>query len=204
MLVPPSYVIDEKKGIDGAYTWEDECDIADLPAWIGERLQKPETEISAAKRSPVDRSHLEDLLRHCGSASTSRNDWRDIVAAIRNTNIENDDDEAKRLDIALAWSRGDYAPDGVTPGNYDGDDAVVECFESMPPKADGVGYGTILHAARQGGYTGPSAVPVQTAAEVFAGAAIDRSNAPEEREPGIIVLRSEAVQNARKAAMLAH
>lgn len=171
VLVPPSRVIDPEKGIDDVYQWADENEAASVPDWLSTALEKPETKNSVAKGAPVERSHLENLLRHCGTAETSRNEWRDIVAAIRACNLG--DNEAENLSLALAWSRGELSPDNTPPGNYDGDEAVEECFESMPPKEDGVGYGTILHYAREGGYRGPSALPIQTAAEAFGAAKLD-------------------------------
>ncbi len=43
------------------------------------------------------------------------------------------------------------------PGNYDSPDDVNENFDSLPPKDRGVGYGTIFHAAKEAGYSGPPA-----------------------------------------------
>jgi hypothetical protein len=173
VLVPPS-------SVDGVeYTWEGEEPIAPLPVRITELLQKPAEEPSHAKGEPVSVEHLRGLLRYCGNAETSRNEWRDIVAAIRNTNLSGNDEN---LDIALAWSRGEYSADHQPPGNYDGDEAVEECFESMPPKTDGVGYGTILHHAREAGYNGPSAMPLETAAEAFGAAKLDKPPTKAERQ----------------------
>ena len=168
VLVPPSSINGKE------YQWADECPIAPLPQWIAEFVSKPkDVPISGAKGEPVTRQHVEDLLRYCGSANTSRDEWRDIVAAIRACNL-GDDNEADNLEIALAWSRGDLTPD--PPGNYTDDKAVEELFWSMPPKEDGIGYGTLLHLAREEGYDGPSARPNETAQSVF-GTYLDRLKA---------------------------
>lgn len=48
VLLPPSHVIDPKKGIDGSYKVLHEREIAPLPAWIGPRLAEGNIEVGAA------------------------------------------------------------------------------------------------------------------------------------------------------------
>jgi len=38
IVAPGSYLVDEKKGIDGAYVWNKKREIADLDPWLGEKL----------------------------------------------------------------------------------------------------------------------------------------------------------------------
>ena len=158
VLVPPSVI----NGVE--YQWEGTNTLEVLPEWIPARLEKTIVH-SAAKGEPVTPDHLIGLLKYCHDAEMDRNRWRDIVAAIRNTNLS-DDTEGDNLTIALAWSRGDYT-DNIAPGNYDGDDPVEEVFWSMPPSETGVGYGTIYHYARERGYIGPSAVARGNDQETF-------------------------------------
>ena len=156
VLVPPS-VVNGK-----AYTVETDTDPAPLPAWIPPIVEHEVEEKGAAFGAPVPPGHVLELLRSIDPAC-DRDTWRDVVAALANTNTDADTRAA-----AHAWSRGDFHG-YVTPHNYDGEDAVDQVYDTMPPRADGVGYGTILHHARLGGYAGQSAVGIrEPASEVFA------------------------------------
>lgn len=199
VIVPPGEKPDFPDGYEGDYQWANDCDYADLPEWIPVAFARTERNASTAKGEPVSIEHLKTLAPHCSKRDMSRDEWRNFVAAVRNCNVPHDEDESARLDFAIRFSRGEFDPNGVPPGNYTDDDAVAEVFWTMPPREDGVGYGTIFHMARQGGFAGRSAFPIETAQEAF-GPAIERLNAPQDSEhsPGAIVLRSEAVQNARK------
>lgn len=130
---------------------------ADLPAL-------PEVAVSGSTGRPVEFKHLVALLKHV-DPNVEYPYWRDIVAAIRATNAGTEDE---RLALADAWSRGELTGDFVE--KYDGPDEVNRVWETMPPKAGGIGYGSILVAARERGYDGPSAeAPTGNVRDAFSG-----------------------------------
>lgn len=106
---------------------------------------------SASVGDPVEPDHLVELLTFIDPAQ-SYPLWRDVIAAVRATNAG---DENDRFDIADKWSRGDFA--GHAIANYDGPDPVNRVWATMAPRVGGLGYGSLLHAARAGGYAGDSA-----------------------------------------------
>ena len=108
------------------------------------------------QRTPVTADHLRKLLRYC-DPNAPRDEWRNVIAAVRNTVLAGEDDESERLQIALEFSRGELSETKERPPRYTGDDDVEEVFRTMPPRIGGVGYGTIYHAAKAGGYAGPPA-----------------------------------------------
>lgn len=66
VLVPPSYVIDPKKGIDGAYDYEnDETEIAQGPSWIPARAatKRASHEVSADLNLPANVARAREMLR---------------------------------------------------------------------------------------------------------------------------------------------
>jgi hypothetical protein len=125
----------------------------------------PPVHVSSAAGIPVPLAHVEALLKHV-DPDVEYPAWRDIVAGIRNSPVIGDDDESKREDLALRWSRGELWTKSVS--RYDGDDAVVRVFDTMPPKEGGAGFGTVYHAAVANGYMGSSA-PVDVGSVAFAG-----------------------------------
>src|SRR5205085_1567013 len=106
---------------------------------------------SSAVRTPVSREHLRTLLGYL-DADAPYPTWRDTVAAIRATPVVNDEDENERRQIALAFSRGTLDRTNrfkdTSPSRYTSDEAVLTVFDSMPPRENGVGFGTIHHAAK--------------------------------------------------------
>jgi hypothetical protein len=119
----------------------------------------PELPVVTASPSvgdPVDFEHLEEIVGYL-DADQEYPGWRDVVAAIRAVNCGT---EEQRHTLAFAWSRGELSTPPKTPARYSDDDAIERVWETMPPRKDGtgVGYGTILHAARIAGYEGDSAV----------------------------------------------
>lgn len=99
---------------------------------------------SAAVGQPVKLEHLREILGHI-SPDVPYPDWRDRIGAIRNTPAGTEDERRR---IAQDWSQCDRLdPNGVFDHTWD----------TMPPKAGGVGYGTLLTAASKGGYRGQSA-----------------------------------------------
>lgn len=97
-------------------------------------------------------------------------EWRDCVAAIRATPILPDADLGELRRIAHEFSDGrlDRRQRYVEarPRRYSGPDAVDRVFDTMPPKNGGVGFGTLVKAARDAGYTG--IINGDTAQEIFA------------------------------------
>ncbi len=78
-------------------------------------------------------------------------EWRDIVAAIRATNLSDGNEDDLRQ-IAHRWSEGSYST-GKAPDNWEGPYAVDRVFDTMVPRPDGVGYGTVVLAARKAGFS---------------------------------------------------
>jgi hypothetical protein len=160
VLLPPSIVNGRP------YTVENDVDVAPLPAWLPPLLDADVQEKSGAFGAPVAHHHLLDLLSSI-DPGCDRDTWRNVVAALANTNCD-----TSTRDLAHNWSEGQFW-DGNAPYNYTGPDEVDQVYDTMPPRDDGVGYGTILHHARQSGYTGPSAVDLrEPAALVFADALV--------------------------------
>jgi putative DNA primase/helicase len=110
-----------------------------------------------AEGDPVSPGLLIKLLGQLCDPHMERDDWYPIIAAIRSTNLRgvaDADMDDELLEIACAWSRGDYT-EGVQPGNYTSDDDVETVFGSFDPDAaGGARFGSIVHAARAAGYTG--------------------------------------------------
>jgi hypothetical protein len=106
---------------------------------------------SPAIGAPVQLPHLRTLLASI-DPDVPYPKWRDIVAGLHATNAGTEDD---RLGLAVEWSRG--ALTDTTPVRYDGEDAVVRVWETMPAREGGVGYGTLWYAAKAAGYQGRSA-----------------------------------------------
>lgn len=104
----------------------------------------------ATTERPVSRTHLRELLQHV-DAGTDRGPWRDAIAAIRATPVVDDADGEQGLEIAKEWSAT------WSGWNDDAEAELEKIWRTMPPKADGVGYGTLLHRAREGGYAGSRA-----------------------------------------------
>lgn len=126
-------------------------------------------EPSLATGTPVPAEHLRMLLGFI-DADTPYPQWRDIVAAVGATTIVADEDGSVRRQIAHEFSEGKLDRHGrykdAPPSRYTGADAVNQLLDTMPPKAGGVGYGTVFHAAKCVGYNGPPALP--SIAETFA------------------------------------
>lgn len=128
--------------------------------WV-EATQVP----SAAKGDPLQIKHVGDLLDYI-DPDCSRDVWIKVIAGMRACNCPEDADGNLRLDIVDTWSaRGEKYLDRAD---------VSEVWNTMPPKVDGVGYGTLYHLAREGGYCGAPAAHAQLGAAVFAKFADER------------------------------
>ncbi len=103
--------------------------------------------------------------------------WRDIVAPVGNVIVAG---KLTGVEIACAWSRGDYHrdlyPNGVplygkpdTIGRV-GDDAVQFVVNTMPPKQGGRNIGSIIKEAQDAGWGGNVYDSGQQASDVFADA----------------------------------
>jgi hypothetical protein len=129
----------------------------------GELVSLELSQITAAKRTPgalptgepVSLEILRAMLAHL-DPGCDRNEWRDIIAAIRAAPVHRDDDESERREIAHDWSAGEYH-DGP-PGNYDGPDDVDSVFDDMEPPQPGdhekIHFGSLVTRARGAGYCG--------------------------------------------------
>jgi len=93
-------------------------------------------------------------------------EWRDIVAAIRATNLSDGTEDDLRQ-IANDWSSGSYWA-GAAPAKYTGMEAVDRVLSTMGPREGGLGYGSIVRAARKAG--------LSLAEETFGSDAPDMSN----------------------------
>lgn len=134
VLVPPS--------VGGLYNVSCDRVLSDLPVWVAEALQRKASEKSTITRPPP-LEVVKEALHHIDPGA-DRDTWRNTVAAIRSC--------GEYMDLALAWSRGEYH--GAVPGNYTGDEAVAIVWDTMEPVAGGVGPGTLFHYARSGGWKG--------------------------------------------------
>lgn len=128
----------------------------------GPGFENERKEASPSKGEPVRFAHLRELLTYA-DPDTDRDEWRNVVAGLRGCNVADAGTDAVR-DLACQWSRGELGDKG-TPSRYTGDADVLAVWESMPPKPNGVGYGTVFEAARRGVYKGPPAG--KSAAEIW-------------------------------------
>ena len=165
VLIPPSEV-----GW-APYSLLHDRPIAPLPDWVGEVLARhvEPTPASGATGAPISLDGLREVLSYL-DPECSRDDWRDVVAAIRAAPVPNDDDAVARRDLSHAWSEGQldrkrryaaappYAYDhrsGAPLSEDEASTAVDEVFDTMPPKPDGVGVGSLVVRARAAGFNRP-------------------------------------------------
>lgn len=107
-----------------------------------------------AERVPVTRDYLERMLALVPPGE-DRNAWIGKLGGLQATNLFGVAEahmDAVLLEIAVAWSRGDYC--GVVPANWTCAEDVEHAYFSLrPDKPGGSGFGTLYHAARQHGWT---------------------------------------------------
>ncbi len=118
-------------------------------------------EIAATKRptgavptgEPVSLDIIRDMLGYLDSGC-DRNQWRDVIAAIRAAPVADDDDESGRRQLAHQWSEPAH--------NYTGTDDVDRVFDDMEPPEPGdhlkIHFGSLVTRARAAGYTGPISI----------------------------------------------
>jgi hypothetical protein len=104
---------------------------------------------SATAGDPVSIEQLREVLDY-HDPDQSYEAWRDVVAAIRNTNAGSEED---RFALAHEWSER-----AIT--KYNGPDPVTRVWETMPPRVGGVGFGTLYHGASLRGYAGAPFKPI--------------------------------------------
>lgn len=149
VLVPPS--------VGGLYYVTVDETFADLPSWVSDALSRKAHEKSTITRPPP-LEVVKEALHHIDPGA-DRDTWRNTVAAIRSC--------GEYMDLALAWSRGEYH--GSVPANYTGDEAVAVVWDTMEPTVGGVGPGTLFHYARGGGWKGNTVNESTIKAKVFPG-----------------------------------
>jgi hypothetical protein len=190
VVMPPS-VIDGK-----AYTWSSTATRADLPQWIADTVKaahaarsKPRSK-STLDGTPISREAFAAILSFL-DPDVGYDQWRDTVAAIHASPVALQKVNGKwellsdleLLDTAIRWSRGEYDRLGrykdTHPSRYDSDDAVERVFLSMPPKAGGIGFGSLVKEARDAGYKGPISVSEEEAkAKLTAAAGLNAREQP--------------------------
>ena len=130
-----------------------------------------ERKVSASTGEPVAEKALRQALSYL-DPNEAREEWRNVVAGIRAANIEGDDDLEVRKTLALEWSRGELDRLGrykaATPSLYTGDDDVLAVFNTMEPRADGIGVGTVFDKAQAAGWKGSPFDDGAPASEKFA------------------------------------
>lgn len=97
---------------------------------------------------PISLEILADVLGHL-DPGCDRNEWRDIIAALRAAPVPDDDDESGRRQLAHEWSERGH--------NYTGPEDVDRVFNDMVP-GGGINVGTLIAKARGAGYDGPISI----------------------------------------------
>lgn len=163
VLLPPSIV----NGV--AYETIDDCDPADLPAWFESLIAaiREHDHTPSKERPPVSLAHWQALIDTL-DPDCDRDTWRDVIAASRNMTCPDDLEGSERLDRLDTWS-------AKSATKYTGRESVKLVWDSMPPKADGIGYGRLLHIAKEAGYSGGPYQP--SGAEAFANLKVPTGNA---------------------------
>lgn len=119
---------------------------------------------------PVPLEELQEILGHI-DPGCERTDWIGILGGIQSTNLRDvpeDEMDDHLLEVAQAWSRGDYQK-GPSPANWVDDGDVDTAFWTLSAdKPGGTTFGTLYHQARENGYTKPA--PGQSDKEAFASA----------------------------------
>jgi len=148
---------------------------------------------------PVARNHVLVLLSHI-DPNMDRDRWRNVVAALHATRIDDDGAERWLRQAAQDWSIGkldrlERYKDG-TPTLYTGPEAVDQVFDTMPPVEGRIGYGTLVYMAREAGFNGPANPPAREPFRWFP----DQAGAPpwpKRRE--IELVRSDLIANVDDA-----
>jgi hypothetical protein len=134
-----------------------------------DQKQEPGAEhVDRAQKVPVPVNTLTEVLGFI-SPHCDRKTWVRVIGAIRATRLRDvpeEETDDRLVEIATAWSRGEYDREGLgEPANYVDEDDVEATFWTLPPKPGGAAYGTLDALARQNGYD--KSPPGTTAAEAF-------------------------------------
>lgn len=112
---------------------------------------------------PVTVEMLEAMLAKIDPAC-DRLTWIKVAGGIKSARVidratGDEDPDFDAADLFVRWSSGDLNPDHA-PGNYEGPADCDKNFDGLTAgRAGGSGVGTIVEAARAGGYTGEIRVP---------------------------------------------
>ncbi len=124
----------------------------------GEASSSAADELSSVAGVPLPPEEIRARLFAC-EAACDREAWRDLAASLRATPCS--DPAFDRRALFVEWSRGG----GET---YIGDEDCETIFDTMPPKAGGLGAGTFIQLTNSAGYRGPTVGKNdQAPAEVF-------------------------------------
>lgn len=157
-----SYVVAPGAQIEGrSYEVVSEVAPAALPGSVRDQLARPDARASVSAGEPVTADQLKRLLSFIDPAA-DYGTWIKTLGAIHATNLVDGDN----LEIAKEWSHGDYH--GEVPPNWDSDATTEGFFTTVPPRANGWGFGTIAFLATEGGYEGSATRDTKTNAETFA------------------------------------
>lgn len=166
---------------------------AELLAWLPEITPAKRTAVALPTGEPVSLEIVRAMLAHL-DPGCDRNEWRDIIAAIRAAPVPGDDDESGRRDIAHEWSAGEYQ--GGPPDNYHGPDDVARVFDDMEPPEPGddhkIHFGSLVTRARAAGYRGAISIREAEASERFQ--AFAETHAASDFMAGVIEASQSAIR----------
>jgi hypothetical protein len=115
-----------------------------------------------ATGEPLSVDMLVNMLK-CITPDRGRNEWRDVVVAIRAAPVP-DVEETDLRQLAHDWMKGELHDGLQVPGAHRSDEEIDRIFDRMPPGL-GISVATIVKLARQGGYTGPISIAEQKRTE---------------------------------------
>lgn len=119
----------------------------------GDTGEKATAAVSQPTGAPLKAETLRAMLAVL-DPDMGRDDWRDVVAAVHAAPVvAADDNDTIRRDLCLAWSRGEIG-NWPTPTRYVSDDAVMQTFDTVPPKGGGVTVASLVKRAVAAGYRG--------------------------------------------------
>jgi hypothetical protein len=149
VVIPPSYVPKDHKGPGGTYEIQLNAPVATLPTWLESKLRtlyqpKPKTTLptiqSTSPATPRRVALLCEQLRFI-SADCDYEQYRRVIWAILNSGW------SCAEDIARSWSES--APHRFNEKTFNN---LIRSFD--PGRLDCPSLGSIVHAARQGGWNG--------------------------------------------------
>ena len=124
------------------------------------REEKKQTAPLARIRATDADKNIDDLLRYI-SADCDHDTWIKVGMAIK--------DEGLPFSTWDDWSR-------TAPSRYPGEKVIAKVWDSF--KKTGIGFGTVVHLARQGGWTGEVKRPQKITGEILQGDGLQYVEAP--------------------------